>query len=155
MIHQTAARLCLHFGPSPLCAQCMIQTKKHLCTGAIFCLKLTSGALIPKAERTAWRSPILGSLTTPLGTGCCSKISLEPSFIQAEQSQLSQPFFFIGEVLQSSKHLPPIHLILVQLLAESTELLAAEAGPCLRMGEIHPALSTAQHQKIAGFPHIF
>ena len=44
-------------------------------------------------------------------TVCCA-VSLEPSLLQAEQAQLSQPFF-VGEVLQPSDYLcvPPLDLL--------------------------------------------
>ncbi|KAK4810922.1 hypothetical protein QYF61_013330 [Mycteria americana] len=57
---------------------------------------------------------------------CCHKVSLEPSLLQAEQPQLSQPVL-IGEVFQPSDHFcgPPLDLLqqaCVFLILETPEL---------------------------------
>jgi len=43
------------------------------------------------------KSPSPSFLSAPSGTGSCSKVTLEPSLLQAEQPQLPQPVL-IGEV---------------------------------------------------------
>jgi len=50
------------------------------------------------------QSPSPSFLSAPPGTGSCSKVTLEPSLLQAEQPQLPQPVL-VGEVLQPSDHL--------------------------------------------------
>ena len=53
---------------------------------------------------TLMKSPSPSFLQVPSGTGSCSKVSLEPSLLQAEQPQLPQPVL-VAEVLQPSDHL--------------------------------------------------
>jgi len=53
---------------------------------------------------TLVKSPSPAFLSAPPGTGSCSKVTLEPSLLQAEQPQLPQPVL-VGEVLQPSVHL--------------------------------------------------
>ncbi|KAK4830182.1 hypothetical protein QYF61_008973 [Mycteria americana] len=76
-----------------------------------------------------------GASTTSLGSLCqwvlkgCSKVSLEPSLLQAEQAQLSQPFL-IREVLQPSDHfcgpaLDPLQQVCVFPVLRTPELDAA------------------------------
>ena len=52
---------------------------------------------------TLIKSPSPALLQAPPGTGSCSKVSLEPPLLQAEQPQLFQPSF-IGMVFQPSNH---------------------------------------------------
>jgi len=54
-----------------------------------FSLKPSSLVLSPHA---LVKRPSPACLQAPSGTGSCSKVSLEPSLLQAEQPQLSQPF---------------------------------------------------------------
>jgi len=53
---------------------------------------------------TLVKSPSPSFLWAPPGTGSCSKVTPEPSVLQAEQPQLPQPVF-VAEVLQPSDHL--------------------------------------------------
>jgi len=55
------------------------------------------------------KSPSPSFLSAPPGTGSCSKVAPDPSLLQAEPPQLSQPVL-VGEVLQPSDHLrgPPL-----------------------------------------------
>jgi len=50
---------------------------------------------------TLVKSPSPSFLSAPSGTGSCSKVTLEPSLLQAEQPQLPQPVL-VGEVVQPS-----------------------------------------------------
>ena len=53
---------------------------------------------------TLVKSPSPSFLSAPSGTGSCSKVTPEPSLLQAEQPQLPQPVL-VGEVLQPSDNL--------------------------------------------------
>jgi len=66
----------------------------------------------------------------------CYKVSLEPSLLQAEQLQLSQPFL-IAEVLQPSDHFcgPPLDL-----------LQQVHVFPVLRAPELDAGLQVRSHQ---------
>ncbi|KAJ7395230.1 hypothetical protein BTVI_156996 [Pitangus sulphuratus] len=78
-----------------------------------------------------------GSLQTLEG---CYEVSMQPSFLQAEQSQLSQPAF-IREVLQSSYHPhgPPL-----DLLQQFRTILML--GP----SELHAVFQVESHESRAG-----
>jgi len=54
--------------------------------------------------QTLVKSPSPSFLSAPSGTGSCSKVSSQPSLLQAEQPQLPHPALS-GEVLQPSDHL--------------------------------------------------
>ena len=75
-------------------------------------------------------TPLLfvGSLQVLKG---CNEVTLQPSFLQAEQAQLPQPVF-VGEVLQPSDHLcgPPLdplqQLLICSLPFEAFSLMDSE-----------------------------
>jgi len=84
---------------------------------------------IGPAKKTVPISPI-GTLQVLKG---CKKVSLEPSLLQVEQPQLSQPFL-IGEVLQPSDRLHEHPLDLLQQVHVFVVLSAPELDAGLQMG---------------------
>jgi len=70
-------------------------------------LNLPSVSLEPfplvQSLHTLGKSPSPSFLSAPSGTGSCSKVTPEPSLLQAEQAQLPQPLL-VGEMLQPPHH---------------------------------------------------
>ena len=102
-----------------------------------FSLNLPSSSLKPLPCPIATGSakkPVLIFLISPLWVPkACTKVSLEPYLLQAEQRQLSQPFL-TGEVLHPSGHLcgPPLEPL--QQLHVFPVLRAPELDAGLQVG---------------------